>query len=152
MVVVNKLISCCNMLHTSFAYSLVIKSSVINLVCHKFLTNCFYEQPNKFIPTYSICLFYLLITAFICSIVQQPVVGQGLLIIEAWQSRSFIHTTLGRTPLDGWWARRSGLCLITYTLHKRQTAIPPAEIRTRNPSKRTTAQPLGPVRVRFITK
>jgi hypothetical protein len=31
---------------------------------------------------------------------QQPLVGQGLLIIEASRSHSFRHNTLGSTPLD----------------------------------------------------
>jgi hypothetical protein len=31
---------------------------------------------------------------------QQPLVGQYLLIIRGSRSRSFRHTTLGRTPLD----------------------------------------------------
>jgi hypothetical protein len=32
--------------------------------------------------------------------VQQPLLGQGLIIIEASPSRAVRHTTLGRTPLD----------------------------------------------------
>jgi hypothetical protein len=40
----------------------------------------------------------------IFSMAQQPLVGQVLLIIEA--SRSHSDTTLGRTPLDEWSARR----------------------------------------------
>ena len=31
---------------------------------------------------------------------QQPLVGQGLLNVEASQSHSLRHSTLGRTPLD----------------------------------------------------
>jgi hypothetical protein len=33
------------------------------------------------------------------------------------------HTTLGRTPLDDWSARRRDLCLITLNIHKRQTTM-----------------------------
>jgi hypothetical protein len=40
---------------------------------------------------------------------QQPLMGQGLLIIEASQSLSVRHTTVGRTPLDEWSARRRPL-------------------------------------------
>ena len=57
---------------------------------------------------------------------QQPLVGQGLLIIEASRSRSFRHTTLGRTPLDEGSARRRDLYLTTHNIHKRQTSMPPA--------------------------
>jgi hypothetical protein len=35
------------------------------------------------------------------------------------------HTTLGRTPLDEWSARRSDLYLTTYNTHNRQTSMPP---------------------------
>jgi hypothetical protein len=53
---------------------------------------------------------------------QQPLVGQGLLIIEA--SRSHSDTTLGRTPLDECTARRTDLYL--HNTHKIQASIPPA--------------------------
>ena len=36
------------------------------------------------------------------------------------------HTTLGRTPLDGWSARRRYLYLTTHNIHKRQTSMHPA--------------------------
>jgi hypothetical protein len=36
------------------------------------------------------------------------------------------HTTLGRTPLDEWSARRRDLYQTTRNTHKRQTSIPPA--------------------------
>jgi hypothetical protein len=35
------------------------------------------------------------------------------------------HTTLGRTPLDEWSARRRDLYLTTHNTHKRQTSKPP---------------------------
>jgi hypothetical protein len=38
----------------------------------------------------------------------------------------FIHTTLGRTPLDEGPARRTDLYLTTHNTHKRQTSMPPA--------------------------
>jgi len=38
------------------------------------------------------------------------------------------HTTLGRTPLDEWSARRKGFYLTTHNTHKRQTSIPPARL------------------------
>jgi hypothetical protein len=53
---------------------------------------------------------------------RQPLVGQGLLIIEA--SRSLRHTTLARTPLDKWSVRLGDLYLTTRNTHKRQTSVP----------------------------
>jgi hypothetical protein len=46
--------------------------------------------------------------------VQQPLGGQCLLIIEASRLHSR-HTTLGRTPLYEWSARRRELFLTTHT-------------------------------------
>jgi hypothetical protein len=34
---------------------------------------------------------------------------------------AFVHTTLGRTPLDGWWARRRDLYFETHNTHKKYT-------------------------------
>jgi hypothetical protein len=61
---------------------------------------------------------------FFC-MAQQPLVGQGLLIIEASRSH-FRHITLGRTPLDEGLARRRDLYLTTRNTHNRQTSMPPA--------------------------
>jgi len=43
------------------------------------------------------------------------------------------HTTLGRTPLDEWSARRRDLYLATRNTHKRQTSMPPAGFETTIP-------------------
>jgi hypothetical protein len=51
------------------------------------------------------------------------------------------HTTLGRTPLDEWWARRRDLFVTTHDIHKRRTFLPHGGIRTKNPSKRAAADP-----------
>jgi hypothetical protein len=51
------------------------------------------------------------------------------------------HTTVGRTPLDEWSARRRNLHLTTHNTHNRQTSMPPGGIRTRNPSKRAAVDP-----------
>jgi hypothetical protein len=37
----------------------------------------------------------------------------------------FRHTTVGRTPLDEWPARRRDLYLTTHNTHKRKTSMPP---------------------------
>ena len=51
--------------------------------------------------------------------------GPGLLY-EVPFSHSVSQTTLGKTPLDEWSARRRDLYLTTHNTHKRQTAMPPA--------------------------
>jgi len=74
--------------------------------------------------------------------VQQPLVGQGLLIAEA--SRSY-SDTVGRTALGEWSTRRKDLYLIIHNTHKRRAFMPPPHpprgIRTRNPSNTATAGP-----------
>jgi hypothetical protein len=70
----------------------------------------------------------------------QPLVGQGILIIEATRSHSR-RSTLGANPPDYWSSRRSDLYLIIHNTHKRQKAIPPDGIRTHNPSKRASTDP-----------
>ena len=55
-----------------------------------------------------------------------PPLGQGRLIHE--DSRSHTRrTTVGRTPLDEWSARRRDLYLTTHNPHNRQTSMPPVE-------------------------
>ena len=49
----------------------------------------------------------------------------GLLVIEVSQTHSLTHTTVGRTPLDEWSARRRNLYLTTHNTHT-QTSTPPA--------------------------
>jgi len=51
------------------------------------------------------------------------------------------HTTLGRTRLDEWWARRRDLYLPTHNIHQKETSMSPGGIRTRNPSTRAAADP-----------
>jgi len=43
------------------------------------------------------------------------------------------HTTLGKTPLDAWPARRGGVYLTTHNTHKSQTSMPEAEIEPKIP-------------------
>jgi len=51
------------------------------------------------------------------------------------------HTTISRTPLDEWSARRREIYPTTHNTHKRQTSMTPAGFKTRNPSKQATAYP-----------
>jgi len=74
------------------------------------------------------------------TIVKQPPVGQGLLIIETSRSHSR-HTTFGKTPLGEWSARRRELYLKKLNTHKRHTSKLHGGIRNLNLSKRTDADP-----------
>ena len=49
------------------------------------------------------------------------------------------RSTVGRTPLDEWSARRRDLCLTTHNTHNRQTSMPPGGIRTHDLSRRAAA-------------
>jgi hypothetical protein len=55
--------------------------------------------------------------------------------------RFLYHTPQSVTPLDERSARRWDLYLTTHNTHKRQTSIPLVGIRTRNPRKRSAADP-----------
>jgi hypothetical protein len=71
--------------------------------------------------------------------VQQPLVGPGP---HYWGfTIPLRHTTLCRTPLDEWSARRRDLYLTTNNTHYRQTSLPPGGIRTLNPRKRAATEP-----------
>jgi len=58
-------------------------------------------------------------------VTQQSLVGQGLLILEDSRSHSR-HSTLGRTYLDEWSARRRDRYPTTQNTHNRQTSMPSA--------------------------
>jgi len=49
------------------------------------------------------------------------------------------HTTVSRTPLDEWSARRRDLYLTTHDTHNRQTSMPPVGFETHDLSRRATA-------------
>jgi hypothetical protein len=68
------------------------------------------------------------------STAQQPVVGHGLLIIEASRSHSVGNTIIGRTPLGEWSARRAELNATTPNICKRYTSIHPTEFETTIPA------------------
>jgi len=72
---------------------------------------------------------------------QQPLVGQGLQIIEALRSHTDPPHSLGRTPLGEWQARRRDLYLITHDTYKTQTSMPPGDIRISSPSKGAATDP-----------
>ena len=68
------------------------------------------------------------------SMAQQPLVSQGLLIVENSLSISARHTTVSRSPLDELSARRKDLYLTTHNTHNRQTSMPLAEFEPAIPS------------------
>ena len=55
---------------------------------------------------------------------QQPPVGQGP-SLSRLHDHSPLDTTVGRTPLDEWSARRRDLYLTTHNTYNRQTSMPP---------------------------
>ena len=58
------------------------------------------------------------------------------LIHEVSRSYSIRHTSVGRTPLDEWSARRRDLYLTTYNTHNRQISMSPCGFRNHNLSRR----------------
>ena len=57
-------------------------------------------------------------------LVRQPPVGQGLSFTR-FPDHTQRRTTVGRTPLDEWSARRRDLYLTAHNTHSRQTSMPP---------------------------
>ena len=68
---------------------------------------------------------------------QWPMVSSFPRFLDHTQQR----TTLGRTPLDEWSARRRDLYLTIYNNQNRQTSTAPGGIRTHNISRRAAADP-----------
>jgi len=70
--------------------------------------------------------------------------GQGLVIVETSRTHSR-HSTIGRTPLDEWSARRRDLYLTTLNTQKGQKSIPPMGFKPAIPaSERLQTHALGP--------
>jgi hypothetical protein len=65
---------------------------------------------------------------------RQPLGGLGRLNFRGFAITYFRHTTLGKTPLDEWSARRRDLYLTTHNTHNRQTSMPPAGFEPRIPA------------------
>jgi hypothetical protein len=62
-----------------------------------------------------------------------PIPGHGLPLRD-FTITLIGHTTLGRTPLDEWSARRRDLYLTKHDSHKRQTFLPPAGFEPTTPA------------------
>jgi hypothetical protein len=65
------------------------------------------------------------VLTFFFPMIRQPLGGLGRLIFRGFTITHIRHTTVGRTPLDEWQARRRDLYLTTHNTHKRQTSMPP---------------------------
>jgi hypothetical protein len=70
---------------------------------------------------------------------QQPPVGQGFLIHELYRSHTQWRTTIGKTPLGAWLARRRNLYLTSHNIHNRQISVSPGGILTHNLSRQAAA-------------
>ena len=55
-----------------------------------------------------------------------PIAGYGLLTLWGFRDHTRRHTTVSRTPLDEWSARRRDPYLTTHNTPNRQTSMPPA--------------------------
>jgi len=87
------------------------------------------------LPNRSLCGRGPLHHYFYLSLVSEAVVGCHFVFLD----RTQLHTTVGRTPLDEWVARRRDLYLTTHNTHNRQASVPPGGIRTHNLSRRAAA-------------
>jgi hypothetical protein len=73
-------------------------------------------------------------------VTQQPVVGQGVLIVEASRRHSITQCNVGRTPVDERLARRKDLSDSTnYSCESEIRVL--GVFRTRNPRKRMAKHP-----------
>jgi len=69
--------------------------------------------------------FLVIFCLFVCLfLARQPPVGHGLLI-HRFLDHTQRRTTVGRTPLDEWSARRRDLYLTTHNTRNRQTSMLP---------------------------
>jgi hypothetical protein len=100
-----------------------------------------YIYIHTYVHTYiyvCVCVYiYIYTHTCHCKMAQQPLVDQGLLIVEASQPHSIRHTTLGISPLDEWSAQRRDLYLTIDNTRKRQASFPPAHRKVN--SKRSLA-------------
>jgi len=76
-----------------------------------------------------------------CFVAHEALSGLGPPHYRDFPNTHTRHTALGRTPLEGWSARRRDLNLTRHNAHNRQNIRVPGEIRTLNTSKREAADP-----------
>ena len=86
----------------------------------------------------TVCLFETVLAVSLHH--SSALVGQSLLFVEVSRYRSVKYTSLNKTPLDEWSARRRDLYLKVHHLQDTDFHAP-GGIRARNPSKRVTIDP-----------
>jgi hypothetical protein len=96
------------------------------------LTMTIWCLPSPISLLISRSLVYVRICGFVVSDLKgnffvplQSNAGHGLLILEVYLDHTQRRSTVGRTPLDEWSARRIDLYLTTHNTHNRQTPMPP---------------------------
>jgi hypothetical protein len=80
------------------------------------------QKLSETLGVLNVCKVCVLHNCNILLLTQQPKLGQGRLILE-FPYHTQWHNTFGRTPLDGWSARRRDLYLTTHNTQKRQTSV-----------------------------
>ena len=78
---------------------------------------CWITNATNTHSEYVVCLFFV----FGATALQWAMASSFLRFLDHTQRR----TTVGRTPLDEWTARRRDLYLTTHNTHNRQTSMPP---------------------------
>ena len=74
---------------------------------------------------YTLKVLLIMTPCIFFSVALQPNADHGLLIFVRFLDHTQRRSTVGRTPLDEWSARRRDLYLTTHNTHNRQTPIPP---------------------------
>ena len=82
---------------------------------------------------------YIYIYIFFFFWARQPPCGPGPPHSQGFYITHKRRTTVGRSPLDEWSARRRDLYLTTRNTQNRQTSMPPSVIRTHDISRRAAA-------------
>jgi len=93
-----------------------------------------WDCEDKSIFLLSLLIYFGGLYKFFFFMGRQPQWDQGLLIVEVSRSHSAGHTTVGRSPLDGWSARRREFRLTTHNTHNKQISIPPVGFETAVPA------------------
>ena len=83
------------------------------------------------LPPFLILSRHAIVLDLFSSVALDAIPGHGL-SIRSLAIRLTGHTTLDRTPLDGWSARCRDLFVTKRDIHKRQTSLPPGGIRIRS--------------------
>ena len=113
----------------SLAFPTVVSFNIIfhNVTSYLWRRSCFCNDVISCILLWYRSVNTALVSLFVCLFVfgattpQWAMASSFLMFLDHTQRR----TTVGRTPLDEWSARRRDFCLATHTTHNRQTSMPP---------------------------